>query len=206
VLPRRLRIALDRRRHKDGPWAKLFEGYSGDELVSLDCETSCADPTRADILSIGAVRIQGRRILTSDALDLKLAPPQAMDEDSLVIHRLRRQDLQGGLSTAEAIEKTLAFVGNRPILGYHVRFDVAVLDRQMRPLLGFGLPNGAVELAEIFLSRWGRPDDGLDADLRLETIARKLGMPVPKGRHTAYRDALFVAVLYVRLMHGDRTR
>ncbi len=203
MLPRGLRIRLDQRRHRHGPWAALFEDYQGEELVSLDCETSCADPRRADILSIGAVRIQGRRILTSEALDLKLAPPEELDEASLLIHRLRRQDLHGGLGVDEAIDRTLGFIGNRPILGYHIRFDIAVLDRQLRNLHGFGLPNRAVELADTFVKRCGRPGDGIEGDLRLETIARKLDMPVPKGRHAAYLDALFVATLYVRLMHGD---
>jgi DNA polymerase-3 subunit epsilon len=129
-----------------------------------------------------------------------------MDEAAIMVHRLRRQDLRGGLSAGEAIDRTLEFVGNRPILGYHVRFDIAVLDRQLQALHGFGLPNRAVELANLYVERWGRPDDGIEGDLRLETIARRLDMPVPKGRHTAYRDALFVATLYVRLMHGERRR
>ena len=39
---RPLRIALDRRRHRHGDWAELFESYQGDEVVSLDCETNAA--------------------------------------------------------------------------------------------------------------------------------------------------------------------
>jgi len=54
------------------------------------------------------------------------------------------------------------------------------------------------------MRRCGRPDSGLEADLRLETIATRLGLPVPKGRHTALNDAVFTAALYVRLMHGQR--
>ena len=61
-----------------------------------------------------------------------------------------------------------------------------------------------VELADVYMRRCGRPDSGLEADLRLETIATRLGLPVPKGRHTALNDAVFTAALYVRLMHGQR--
>ena len=50
MLPRGLRIALDRRRHRAGPWAALFESYHGDELVSLDCETSSPDPATSTAL------------------------------------------------------------------------------------------------------------------------------------------------------------
>ena len=203
---RALRTALDRRRHGDGDWKELFEPYSGDEIVSLDCETSGLDPKKDAIISVGAVRVQGCRILTSEALDIKLVPPEVLDPESVTVHRLRKLDLEGGISVDEAMTRVLEFVGNRPILGYHVAFDAAMLNQQVSRLFGFRLPNRCIELAEVYLKRWGRPDSGLEADLRLETIAARLGMPVPRGRHTALMDAVFTAALYVRLLHGQRNR
>ena len=116
----------------------------------------------------------------------------------------RKLDLQGGLSVEEAMRQVLSFVRNRPILGYHVAFDAAIIDSHIEPVFGFRLPNTLVELADVYMRRCGRPDSGLEADLRLETIATRLGLPVPKGRHTALNDAVFTAALYVRLMHGQR--
>ena len=46
--------------------------------------------------------------------------------------------------------------------------------------------------------------DGVDADLKLETIAAKLNMPPMDDRHTALGDAIAVALMYVRLKHGAR--
>ena len=86
MLIRPLRIAKDRWRHRNGPWADLFEPYRGEEVVSLDCETSGMDPRSAHLLSIAAVRISGRRILTSEALDVHLAPPAEMDPESIRVH------------------------------------------------------------------------------------------------------------------------
>ena len=201
---RPLRIALDRRRQRHGDWAELFEPYQGDQVVSLDCETSGLDPKKDSIISVGAVVVDGCRIRTSEALDLTLAPPEKLDPESVTVHKLRKQDLQGGLSAKDAMRKVLAFVGNRPILGYHVAFDAAIIDSHIEPVFGFRLPNPLVELADVYMRRCGRPDSGLEADLRLETIATRLGLPVPKGRHTALNDAVFTAALYVRLMHGQR--
>ncbi|MEJ2514533.1 MAG: 3'-5' exonuclease [Gammaproteobacteria bacterium] len=201
---RPLRIATDRWRQRSGPWAGLFEPYRGDEVVSLDCETSGMDPKEADILSVAAVRVTGRRILTSEALDVHVAAPEEMDPESIRVHRLRRADLAGGLPLADALEQILNFVGNRPLLGYNVRFDGALLDRALRTHFGFGLPNRLVELSEVYLERLGHHDHGAEADLRLETIARRLDMPVPRGRHTALNDAVFTAALWVRLRHGGR--
>jgi DNA polymerase-3 subunit epsilon len=201
---RPLRIALDRRRHRHGDWGELFEPYQGDEVVSLDCETSGLDPKKDSIISVGAVVVNGCRIRTSEALDLTLAPPEKLDPESVTVHKLRKQDLHGGLSVEDAMKQVLSFVGNRPILGYHVAFDAAIIDSHIEPIFGFRLPNNLVELADVYVRRCGRPDSGLEADLRLETIASRLGLPVPRGRHTALNDAVFTAALYVRLMHGQR--
>jgi DNA polymerase-3 subunit epsilon len=43
---------------------------------------------------------------------------------------------------------------------------------------------------------------GGDVDLRFDTIASKLDMPIIQ-RHTALGDAITVALMYVRLKHGD---
>lgn len=203
---RPLRIARDRWRHRNGPWAGLFEPYRGEEVVSLDCETSGMDPRSANLLSIAAVRVSGRRILTSEALDVHVAPPELMDPESIRIHRLRRADLAGGLAPATALREVVAFLGNRPMLGYNVRFDAAILDRYLSEHFGFGLPNRLIELSEVYLERLGHKDHGAESDLRLETIAGRLDMPVPRGRHTAMNDAVFTAALWVRLRHGSRPR
>lgn len=89
---RPLRIALDRRRHRHGDWAELFESYQGDEVVSLDCETSGLDPKNDSIISVGAVVVDGCRIRTSEALDLTLGPPEELHPESVTVHKLRKQD------------------------------------------------------------------------------------------------------------------
>jgi DNA polymerase-3 subunit epsilon len=152
---------------------------------------------------VAAVPIRGQRIVTSEALDLKALPESEIERDAIRVHRLRRQDLADGLPMDEVLEQVLAFIGNRPIMGYNVRFDAAVLDRHIKPRLGFRLPNKRVELSEVYLSRC-RNVEGQAADLRLETIAGSVGLPAPRGRHTAMTDAVFVAAVYVRLKHGKR--
>jgi DNA polymerase-3 subunit epsilon len=92
------------------------------------------------------------------------------------------------------------------MLGYNVRFDAALLDRYLGEHFGFGLPNRLIELSEVYLERLGHHDHGAESDLRLETIAGRLDMPVPRGRHTALNDAVFTAALWVRLRHGSRPR
>ncbi|KAA0876611.1 3'-5' exonuclease [Nitrincola tapanii] len=202
ILPRTIRRMKERRDHRDGPYAHLFEPYQGDEVVSLDCETTSLDVKKAEILSIGAVRIRGRKVMTSERLDIKLKPPASLTGDSIKIHKIRAADLVDGVDIDEALEQVLAFVGNRPILGYYVNYDIRVLDKYFRPKYGFGLPNKAIELSHVYhdIIKWKTV--GGDLDLRFDTISKKLDIPIIQ-RHTALGDAITVALMYVRLRHGS---
>ncbi|MEH6470178.1 MAG: 3'-5' exonuclease [Halopseudomonas sp.] len=198
---RKFKIYKERKLHRDGPYGYLFEPYHGDEVVSLDCETTSLDVKEGEILSIGAVKIKGRRVKTSERLDIKLKPPQSLTGDSIKIHKIRAMDLSEGVDIEEALEQVLEFVGNRPILGYYVKYDVKMLDKFLRPIYGFGLPNKAIELSHVYhdIIKW--KSVGGDTDLRFDTIASKLDLPILQ-RHTALGDAITVALMYVRLKHG----
>ncbi len=202
---RAIRRFKDRRSQKDGPWAHLFETYEGNEVVSLDLETTSLDVNKASILSIGAVRISGKRVKTSDRLDIALKPPADLTAESIKIHKIRAQDLAEGIELREALEQVLEFVGNRPILGYYVKYDIRVLSKYLRQEFGFDLPNRAIELSHVYhdIIKWKHV--GGDVDLRFDTIASKLNMPIIQ-RHTALGDAITVALMYVRLTHGDSSQ
>ncbi|WP_332873974.1 3'-5' exonuclease [Amphritea pacifica] len=192
----------DRMDHKNGPYAHLFQPYEGDEVVSLDCETTSLNVKEGEILSIGAVKIKGRKVITSDRLDIKLKPPKSLTGDSIKIHKIRAADLADGVYMDEALERLLEFVGNRPILGYYVNYDVRMLEKYLRPRYGFGLPGKAIELSHVYhdIIKWRYV--GGDIDLRFDTISKRLDIPMLE-RHTALGDAITVALMYVRLKYGE---
>lgn len=202
IIPRTIRRFQERRIHKGGSWAENFEPYAGDEVVSLDCETTSLDVKQADILSIGAVRIKGRKVMTSERLDLRLKPPASLTAESIKIHKIRASDLADGIELEDALTQLLKFIGNRPVLGYYVNYDIRVIDKFLRPLFNFGLPNKAIELSHVYhdIIKWKHI--GGDVDLRFDTIASKLDIPIIQ-RHTALGDAITVALMYVRLKHGE---
>lgn len=198
---RRLRAYQERKRQQDGRYAALFEPYKGDEVVSLDCETTSLNVAEGEILAIGAVIISGRRVKTSERLEIKIKPPKHLPADSVKVHRIRAMDLSEGVSIEEALDQVLAFVGNRPILGYYVNYDIRMLDKFLQPYLGFRLPNKAIELSHVYhdIVKW--KSVGGDVDLRFDTIANKLNLPILE-RHTALGDAITVALMYIRLKYG----
>ncbi|MCE8004276.1 3'-5' exonuclease [Billgrantia ethanolica] len=196
---RALRRANDRRRHADGEYGWLFHPYTGDELVAIDCETTGVDTRTAEPVSIGAVKVRGDRVLTSESLDLRLKRPATLTGDSIRVHGLRGVDLDDGESLDEALVKLLDFIGNRPLLGWRLDFDLAILNRQIRPRFGFDLPNTGIDVAQLYHRQLRRSVmEPEPRSQRFEAVAAALDVPV-MGRNTALGDAVTTALMYLRL-------
>ncbi|GHC22892.1 3'-5' exonuclease [Aidingimonas halophila] len=195
---RTLRRAADRRRQAGGDYGWLFNPYTGDELVAIDCETTGLDPRRAELVSIAAVTVRGERVITSESLDLRLQCPTSLDGDSIRIHGLRGVDLDGGESVGDALARLLDFIGNRPLLGWCIDYDVTVINRQLRPRFGFDLPNALIDISHRYARELRRKHPDIDPDRGFESMARMLDVPV-MGRHTALGDAVTTALMYLRL-------
>ncbi len=190
-----------RRALRDASYAFLLASPPANEWISIDCETSNLDPQRAEILSIAAVPVKGNRIYRSEALRLTLKPEGDLAPGSIPIHQLRVQDLANGLSVDQALPQLLEFIGPRPLLGYYLEFDLAVLNRQIEPRLGIRLPNQAIEVSGLYYDRKVtayRPE----VDLRLSSILQDLELP-DLPRHDPLNDAVLAAMIFLKLKQGN---
>lgn len=195
-----------RRQLKDDRFAFLFEPPPPDEAVSIDCETTSLDVATAEILSVGAVRVKGDALLTSERLDILLRPEGLLNEATVTIHQLRAADLARGLPWDEAIGEVLRFVGSRPLLGYFLEFDVAMLNKYVRRLIGCPLPNRQIEVSRLYYDwRAQQLPPGSNIDLRFESIRERLDLP-RRAAHDAVNDAILAAMVYLRLKGGWRPR
>lgn len=192
----------ERRRLKDEKFAFLFEPPTDNYLVCFDCESSGFDVKTADILSIGAVLIDGNRILTSRRLELFIHPERGIDEDIIKLHHLRYCDLENGLDSETALLAFLQFIGSRPLVGYFLEFHVALINKYLRPLLGIMLPNPQIEVSGLYYDRkYGSfNNQNQTVDLRFDSIMADLDLPI-LGQHDAYNDALMTALMYLKLQH-----
>jgi DNA polymerase-3 subunit epsilon len=200
------RAAFERDDKEERAFARFPELFTPDqsgELVALDTETTALALRDADLVSIGAVRIRDNRVLTSQRLDLMVKPRRAISAASVRIHRLRPIDAAAGLPVETALERLIRFIGRRPLVGYYLEFDLAVINRALYDWAEITLPNRAIEVStlyydwklgrSVFLRQYG------DIDLRFEAIRRDLGLP-DFGRHDAVCDAVSAALMYLKLM------
>ena len=200
----RLRRAWLLHQLADPAFAFLLDPPPPQEWVAIDCETTGLNRRADEIIAIGAVRIVGQRILTSERLELLVRPDKGVSADSVRIHRLRERDVAQGLLLPDAMRQLLHFIGSRPLVGYYLEFDVAMLNRALRPLLGIGLPQPGIEVSALYYEHKFRQllpyqqQGNADIDLRFATLMDDLGLP-QREAHDALNDAVMAALAFIKL-------
>ncbi|HEY6132578.1 MAG TPA: 3'-5' exonuclease [Rubrivivax sp.] len=183
-------------------FAFMYDAAPEREWVTLDCETTGLDVRRDQIISIGAVRIVGNRLLTSQRLELLVRPERALNAASVRVHLLRESDVARGMDPAQAMRQLLDFIGSRPLVGYFLEFDVAMINREIWPLLGVRLPQQKFEVSAMYYDFKNRQlpvhERGGTIDLRFATMMTDLGLPL-RDAHDALNDAVMAGLAFVKL-------
>ncbi|USZ15096.1 3'-5' exonuclease [Moraxella sp. FZLJ2107] len=196
----KLRHSYYRKQLKNPDYDFLYQSHP-DELVSFDCETTSLNVAEAQIISIGAVKIRGNRILTSEAFEILIKPEGMMEATNVTIHGLRPKDLSSGVTIEAALEEFLHFVGGRPLVGYFLEYDVAMVNKFLKPMLGIILPQEQIEVSRLFHAQETKHKYyDAEVDLTMANMVKTLGIP-DLPRHDALNDAINVAMMYLALKH-----
>ncbi len=184
---------------RDPAYRFLFESAPHGEAVSIDCETTGLNTRKDDIVTVAAVKIRENKILTSEQFEAVIKPKAKLNPDAIKIHRLREQDVATGIPIEDVLPDLLRFIGSRPLVGFYLEFDVAMLNKHVRPFLGIELPNAQIEVSGTYYERkYGDAPPGTEVDLRFMSILQDLGLPA-LDQHDAYSDALMTAMMYLTL-------
>ena len=184
----------------------MYDPPPDNEFVSLDCETTGLSVKNDEIISVGAVRIVSDKIMSSERLELLIKPEKGVSAESAKIHRLRDQDLADGIPIQEAMKQLMRFIGARPLVGYYLEFDVAMLNRAIWPILGLGLPQKKIEVSALYYDYKFKQllpyqqQANPDIDLRFATLMADLDLPW-RDAHDALNDAVMTAMAFIKLRH-----
>ena len=183
---------------KDHQYEFLFNEHP-EEFVSFDCETTSLTVKEGEIISIGAVKIRGNTVLTSESFYIVVKPEGKMTATNVTIHGLRPKDVSNGVPINEALEQFLEFIGGRPLIGYYLEYDVAMINKYLKPMLGIKLPHKQIEVSKLYYDQEYRknPHNGY-VDLRMASIIKNLNFP-DLPRHDALNDSINVALMYLTL-------
>lgn len=204
---KRWRHNWQKKRLKDPSFQFLFEVPPDEDVVCFDCETTGLNPKKDSLISLSAVKIRGQSVLTSQALNLTFSQAQPISEASIKVHMIRNQDALTGLPPQQAMQQFLQFIGSRPLVGYYLEFDVAMVNQVIRPWLGIQLPNPQIEVSELYYDlKFSQQSHAIPQpaiDLSFQTILDDLQIP-NFGQHDAFNDALMTALVYLKLTQLKR--
>ena len=193
-----LKKKWNRRALREKQYEKLFEPYSGMELVVLDTETTGLNPQKDEILSIGAVIIRDNKILMNQSFECFVKPSANISKESIKIHHIRECDLSEAIEVEDAIRQLLDFIGNRPIVGYYIDFDHKMISKYTKQIIGSALPHPTIELSSMYYKRYRKSSSYEFVDLHFDAMMNALELPF-LGKHDALNDAIMSAMIYLKL-------
>lgn len=189
---------LNKRNLKDEKYLYLFDNPIDDEYICFDCETTGLNPQIDHIISIGAVLIKNNTIVSSKKFVKFVKPKTKLQAEAIKVHHIRECDLENAEEIDDVIVEFLEFIGNRKLVGYFLEFDMAMINKYLKPKLGITLPNDAIEVSAIYHDFKIEAIPQSHIDLRFDAILRELQIP-SLGKHDAYNDAIMTAMIFLKL-------
>lgn len=158
-----------------------------DVCVALDLEATGMDPSRDEVIEIGAVKFRGAKVI--DRFEELVRPAGPISLGIQTLTGLTNDDLKHAPHFATVAPKLRDFIRQAPIVGQSVEMDLDMLQAA-----GLRFPNvryDTFELATVLLPE-------LPA-YNLGTIASVLGVDVP-SKHRAVADAETTMAVFNRLV------
>ena len=156
-------------------------------LVALDLETTGLDPTRDAIIEIGAIRFRDDRI--EQEWSQLVNPGRPLPRFITQLTGITDEMLAEAPRLQEVLEPVQAFVGDHPIVGHMVGFDLSFLQR--KGLFTENQPLDTYDLAAVVLPAAGR--------YSLAALANELKVP-RRTSHRALEDARTTMMVFQRLV------
>jgi DNA polymerase III subunit epsilon len=173
---------------------ELDTPLGGAAFTVFDTETTGLNPSAGDeIIAIGAVRIVNGRLLESERFDRLVKPGSALSLESICIHGIRPEMLDGQPDARQVLPLFQRFAEGTILVAHNAAFDMRLLQLQgERGGVRFDNP----VLDTMLLSAVVHP-----AHLRhsLEAVAERLGVTIV-DRHTALGDATAAAEIFLKLL------
>lgn len=196
---------FNKKKLKDNKYLYLFDKSHEEEYVCFDCETTGLNPKVDDIISIGAVIIKDNVVVSSRKFVKFIKPKTKLQADAIKIHHIREMDLIDAEEIDDVIVEFLEYIGNRPLVGYFLEFDIAMVNKYIKPKIGITLPNKTHEVSGIYHDYKIENIPQGNIDLRFDTIMSDLQIPVME-KHDAFSDAVMTALIFIKLKNLPKVK
>ena len=175
------------------------------QYVVFDTELTGLQAKKDSIVSIGAIKMGGGRILLSEIFYRIVEPRTKLTGKSVLVHEITPSEATECPGIDKLLPEFLDFCGNSILVGHFVTIDINFINQEMKRLYGSQLRNSSVDTLKLYT--WIRRKEeevcayhgGIEEDTNLVSLAKKYGIPVNKA-HNALDDAFVTAQLFQRFI------
>ena len=160
-------------------------------IVAIDIETTGLSEERDAIIEIGAVRFKGRRV--EDEWSTLINPGRHIPEFISALTGISDVEVRNAPRFRDVAADLDSFVGDAPIIGHNVRFDMGFL--QSAGLFPYNQIIDTYELASVLMPTASR--------YNLGALGKQLGILLP-ATHRALDDARVTMAAFNRLLEMAR--
>lgn len=169
----------------------------------IDTELTSLDSRKNRLLSIGAIAMEGMKIRVGDPFYRVVNPGVEVPLESVMVHKLRPDDVERGVAPEVAMTDLRGFIAARVLVGHFFHIDLKALRKELGDQQ-YELVNPAICTARVH--RWivqNGPvrDDFVQEQERidLETLAKAYDLEF-RDAHHALEDAFLTARLWQKQM------
>jgi ATP-dependent DNA helicase DinG len=156
-------------------------------LVAIDIETTGLDSQSDAIIEIAAVRFNGSRI--ENEWSTLINPGRPIPALITQLTGITNDMVRNAPPVRAVIQDLAAFVGNSPVVGHNVRFDLGFLQKQ--GILSLAEAIDTYELAAVLMPTASR--------YNLGALGQIIGILIPNS-HRALDDALLTHRVFIHLL------
>ena len=164
---------------------EVHQPFDG-EIVCFDIETTGLNKKHEVIIEIGAVVLKNGEI--TDRFNTFVSPGRILSPEIIRLTGITDEMLEGAPSQKEALERFLAFVGDRPLAAHNAEFDMGFIAAGCRK---YGIPFHNASVDSLILAQNLLPELSKH---KLDVVAEHLQLPA-FNHHRASDDAATVAYM-----------
>lgn len=172
--------------------------------VVLDTELTSLDSRTNRLLSVGAIAMQGPSIQLGNQFYRVINPGVSIPAESVVIHKLRVEDVVGGEAPKQCLDDLCQFMEGAVLVGHFVDIELKILKKEMGQS-GHKINNPAIDTARVhqWILRRGPYSEELSVQLEkmdLATLAKFYSLEVQDAHH-ALSDAFLTARIWQKMIY-----
>lgn len=179
------------------PYPNPKQDYRDIEYVPLDLETTGLNPKEDKIVSFGWGIIYDNRQDFKRCGHQLVHQDQALNEKSVVIHKIFDDHVADAPPLEAALERILPILAGRVMIAHHARIEQTFIDAACRRIYGVPFEIPIVDTMVLERRALNRANKSIKGgSLRLDALRQKFNLPRYRA-HNAMIDALAAGELFL---------